>query len=236
MRKRKRGRSALVETAAVAFFAGAIAMGTAVWGLSRAGPTAEPDTPPTDRVLAAEPRSAPPRLLPSPPSSPPASEPPVTSSSAPSIIQADPIPELRDRHLGLPVLGAVRQELRDSFSETRRSTHSHEAIDIMAPRNTPVVAVEDGTIARLFDSKAGGTTVYQFDPGARYAYYYAHLERYADGLREGNRVQRGQVLGYVGTSGNAPANTPHLHFAIFRLTEAKQWWHGTPIDPYAVFK
>ena len=126
--------------------------------------------------------------------------------------------------------------MRDSFDEQRGSTHHHEAIDILAPRNTPVFAVEDGTIARLFESKAGGTTVYQFDPTTNYVYYYAHLERYAGGLREGQHVQRGQVLGYVGTSGNAPKDTPHLHFAIFRLTEEKQWWRGTPIDPYAVLK
>jgi murein DD-endopeptidase MepM/ murein hydrolase activator NlpD len=99
-----------------------------------------------------------------------------------------------------------------------------------------VVAVEDGTIARLFESKRGGTTVYQFDPTTKYVYYYAHLERYADGLEEGNHVQRGQVLGYVGTSGNAPRDTPHLHFAIFRLTDKKQWWQGSPIDPFEVLK
>jgi murein DD-endopeptidase MepM/ murein hydrolase activator NlpD len=151
-------------------------------------------------------------------------------------LPTDPVHELRDRHLELPVQGATRRDLRDSFSETRGSAHTHEAIDIMAPRNTPILAVEDGTIARLFDSKPGGTTVYQFDPGVRYAYYYAHLERYADGLQEGTYVQRGQVLGYVGTSGNAPKDTPHLHFAIFRLTEKKQWWHGSPIDPYDVLK
>jgi len=134
------------------------------------------------------------------------------------------------------VRAADRRELRDSFYETRGSTRSHEAIDIMAPRNTPILAVEDGTIARLFESKAGGITVYQFDPATRYVYYYAHLERYADRLQEGHHVQRGQVLGYVGTSGNAPRDTPHLHFAIFRLTEAKQWWRGNPIDPYEVLK
>ena len=144
--------------------------------------------------------------------------------------------ELRDRQLSLPVRGAEVRALRNSFDETRRSTYTHEAIDIMAPRNTPILAVEDGTIARLFESKAGGTTVYQFDPTAKYVYYYAHLGRYADGLQEGQHVQRGQVLGYVGASGNAPEYTPHLHFAIFRLTEKKQWWQGTAIDPYDVWK
>lgn len=148
----------------------------------------------------------------------------------------DPVAELRARHLDLPVQGAVGKELRDSFREIRASTRAHEAIDILAPRNTPVLAVEDGKIARLFQSKDGGTTIYQFDPASRYAYYYAHLERYAAELRDGNLVHRGQVLGYVGTSGNAPKDTPHLHFGIFRLTDKKQWWNGTAINPYDVLK
>ena len=79
-------------------------------------------------------------------------------------------------------------------------------------------------------------TVYQFDPGGRLAYYYAHLEHYADGLREGQTVAQGEVLGYVGTSGNAPANTPHLHFGVFELDETHRWWKGKAIDPYLVFK
>jgi murein DD-endopeptidase MepM/ murein hydrolase activator NlpD len=161
--------------------------------------------------------------------------PPIGSSTATPILDANPVAELRDRRLELPLRGGLRGELRDSFNETRRS-QKHEAIDIMAPRNTPILAVEDGTIARLFESQAGGTTVYQFDPTTRYVYYYAHLERYAEGLQEGHHVQRGQVLGYVGTSGNAPKETPHLHFAIFRLTEKKRWWQGTPIDPYEILK
>jgi peptidoglycan LD-endopeptidase LytH len=153
-----------------------------------------------------------------------------------AIIEADPLSELRDRRLELPVRGALSQERRDSFDDTRGSSRHQKAIDIMTPRNTPIVAVEDGTIARLFESEAGGTTVYQFDPATRYVYYYAHLEHYADGLKEGGHVQRGEVLGYAGTSGNAPKDTPHLHFAIFRLTEKKQWWQGAPIDPYDVLK
>jgi murein DD-endopeptidase MepM/ murein hydrolase activator NlpD len=99
-----------------------------------------------------------------------------------------------------------------------------------------VLAVEAGTVAKLFLSNAGGLTVYQFDPRSTYAYYYAHLERYADGLKDGDDVRRGQVIGYVGTSGNAPRDTPHLHFAIFRLTDEKRWWQGTAIDPYPVLK
>ena len=117
-----------------------------------------------------------------------------------------------------------------------RGGRRHEAIDILAPRGTPVKAVEDGRIARLFFSKAGGTTIYQFDPTERFCYYYAHLDRYADGLRENDQVRRGQVIGYVGTTGNAPKNTPHLHFAVFRLNAEKRWWEGTPIDPYDLLR
>ena len=118
----------------------------------------------------------------------------------------------------------------------RAGTRRHEALDILAPRNTPVLAVENGTVAKLFLSKPGGNTIYQFDPTSTYAYYYAHLERYADGLKDGDRIERGQVIGYVGTSGNAPPDTPHLHFAIFKLAEAKRWWRGVAIDPYPVLK
>jgi peptidoglycan LD-endopeptidase LytH len=143
---------------------------------------------------------------------------------------------LEDRNLLIPVEGVAASVLTRQFSDARSGSRRHEAIDILAPRNTPVLAVEDGTIARLFFSKAGGTTVYQFDPSSAFCYYYAHLERYADGLREGQTVRRGQVIGYVGTSGNAPKSTPHLHFAIFRLTDAKRWWEGTPIDPYDVLR
>jgi murein DD-endopeptidase MepM/ murein hydrolase activator NlpD len=128
---------------------------------------------------------------------------PPSRSSATSSIEANPLTDLRDRGLELPLRGVTRGALRDSFYETRESTRFHEAIDIPARRKTPVVAVENGAIARLVYSKAGGITVYQFDPMVKYVYYYAHLERYADGLREGDQVWRAQVLGYVGTSGNA---------------------------------
>jgi len=156
----------------------------------------------------------------------------------PSVIGPEPSSpgELKDRHLLIPVEGVSADQLTRQFSERRGGSRPHEALDILALRNTPVRAVEDGTVARLFFSKAGGITVYQFDPTSTFCYYYAHLERYADGLREGAPVRKGQVIGYVGTSGNAPKATPHLHFAIFRLTEAKHWWEGTPIDPYDVLR
>jgi len=148
----------------------------------------------------------------------------------------DVVKELRKRHLELPVQGLKHGDLRDTFRETRAGTRQHEALDILAPRHTPVLAVEDGTVAKLFLSKPGGLTIYQFDPTSTYAYYYAHLERYAEGLKNGDRVERGQVIGYVGTSGNAPPDTPHLHFAIFKLADAKRWWQGTAIDPYPILK
>ena len=150
-------------------------------------------------------------------------------------ISAPPEADLDDRDLALPVEGLTKDRLVRSFGDAR-GARKHEAIDILAPMGTPVKAVEDGRIARLFNSKAGGITIYQFDPSERYCYYYAHLQRYADGLRENDRVRKGQVIGYVGVTGNAPKDTPHLHFAIFRLTGEKRWWEGTPVDPYDILR
>ncbi len=121
--------------------------------------------------------------------------------------------------------------LRDTF-EAHRGSGAHEAIDIAAPRGTPVIAVDEGRVVKLFLSVPGGRTIYQFDAHANFAYYYAHLDAYAEGLREGSVVKRGDVLGYVGTTGNAPANAPHLHFAIFRLGPEKRWWQGSAVNPY----
>ena len=160
-----------------------------------------------------------------------------TGGSIPATsMTAAPPAELARRDLDIPVDGIKRSDLVDSFNDRRSGERAHEALDILAPRNTAVKAVEDGTIARLFESKAGGTTIYQFDPTEQYCYYYAHLERYASGLREGDHVKKGQVIGFVGTSGNAPKNTPHLHFAVFKLTSARHWWEGTPINPYGIFR
>ena len=172
-------------------------------------------------------------------------EPPAVSPPEPELkpietetaMSADLVEELRQRSLTLPVQGIKREELRDTFNEMRGATRRHEAIDILAPRNTPVFAVEDGEIARLFLSQGGGgITIYQFDPTRNFVYYYAHLEKYAEGLDEGDKVKRGQIIGYVGTTGNAPRDTPHLHFAIFKMTDEKRWWQGTPIDPYSVLR
>jgi murein DD-endopeptidase MepM/ murein hydrolase activator NlpD len=160
----------------------------------------------------------------------------ATIAPAPPEADAEAVEELEDRDLEIPVEGVRADQLTRSFRDDRSGSRAHEAIDILAPRNTPVKAVEDGRVAKLFTSKAGGITIYQFDPSGRFCYYYAHLERYADGLREGDAIRKGQVVGYVGTSGNAPKETPHLHFAVFRLTPARRWWEGTPLDPYDIFR
>ena len=151
---------------------------------------------------------------------------------------AEDIARLAARRLTLPVRGVGAGQLIDTYTEARAGgARSHEAIDIMAPAGTPVLAVEDGRVARLFFSQGGGgITLYQFDPDEQYAYYYAHLERYADGLRDGQPLRRGQVIGYVGASGNANPQAPHLHFAIFKLGPDKRWWKGEALNPYPVLR
>ncbi|OLC44905.1 MAG: hypothetical protein AUH43_17480 [Acidobacteria bacterium 13_1_40CM_65_14] len=138
------------------------------------------------------------------------------------------------KNLRVPIDGSDVETWKGGFAE-HRGNRPHEAVDILAPRNTPIHAVSDGTIAKLFVSNAGGYTVYQFDPSGQLAYYYAHLERYADGLHDGQTVSKGDIIGYVGTSGNAPPGTPHLHFGVFQLDDDRRWWHGKAIDPYEVF-
>lgn len=152
---------------------------------------------------------------------------------------APPAPDgaalLVQRPLVMPVAGVRAEALADTF-EQGRPGHRHEAIDIPAPRGTPVHAVDDGKVAKLFTSVPGGLTIYHFDPAGRLAYYYAHLDRYAPGLREGMPLRRGDVIGYVGSSGNASPDAPHLHFAVFRLGPLRQWWKGDAINPYPALR
>ncbi len=132
----------------------------------------------------------------------------------------------------VPVQGIKSAQLTDTFYQPRGEQRQHEALDIMAPTGTPILAVADGKVAKLFHSKPGGLTVYQFDPTEQFAYYYAHLDRYADGIAEGMEVKRGTLIGYVGVTGNSDPNAPHLHFAVVALTPEKQWWKGTPLNPF----
>ena len=225
--------------AACGFFAGAFAVAVIVWQFGNVigvrNPTAVAVNPPAAiERWSGEPVDADAPVL-------EAQDAPVGTtgandvpSSAPTVA-APPAAELEDRDLTIPVEGITAEQLVRSFDDAR-GERKHQALDILAPKGTPVLAVEDGRVARLFNSKAGGITIYQFDPSERFCYYYAHLDRYADGLRENDTVRKGQVIGYVGVTGNAPKDAPHLHFAVFRLTADKRWWEGTPIDPYDVLR
>lgn len=157
---------------------------------------------------------------------------PSAASVRRSLRKADPPGGARPSGLIVPVQGIAPSQLSSTFDDDRGDGRVHEALDIMAPAGTPVLAVADGHVEKLFDSDRGGLTVYQFEPSGRYAYYYAHLERYAPGLEEGQALRQGQVIGYVGSSGNADPAAPHLHFAIFRLGPERRWWEGTPVDPW----
>lgn len=151
------------------------------------------------------------------------SAPPEPASSELAMLSAE---------LMIPIAGVQPSELRDSFHELRGGgTRMHEALDIMAPRGTPVLSATPGRVLKLHNSKDGGLMVYAADSTDQFVLMYAHLDHYADGMRDGLPLERGQVIGYVGSTGNASENAPHLHFAIAHPTDVKLWWTGTPIDP-----
>ncbi|MGI8618893.1 MAG: M23 family metallopeptidase [Gemmatimonadaceae bacterium] len=152
-----------------------------------------------------------------------------------SVVGVGDIAVLRAKRLIIPVAGVKAAALVGSFRDTR-GARVHEALDIGAPRGTPVLAADDGTLLKLFTSRGGGLTIYVADPTKKFIYYYAHLDAYAPSLAEGQPVAKGQQIGTVGTTGNAPPNTPHLHFAILRNDDMTKWWLGTPIDPYMILK
>lgn len=161
-------------------------------------------------------------------------EPPgVAASAIAEPAQAGPNPSSEDS-LAIPVSGIERRQLRDHFNDRRGGGRPHHAIDIMAARGTPVIAIDDGKVVKLFLSVAGGITIYQSNPAGDLMYYYAHLDRYAPGLKEGRVVQKGEVLGFVGSTGNANPAGPHLHFAISKLPPSREWWKGDAINPYPI--
>jgi murein DD-endopeptidase MepM/ murein hydrolase activator NlpD len=131
----------------------------------------------------------------------------------------------------IPVEGVAAGALRDNYTEARAG-HTHEAIDILAPRGTPVLSATDGTLTKLHASIPGGLMIYAADATDQFLFMYGHLDRYADDVKEGMTLTRGQVIGYVGTTGNAPPGTPHLHFAVARGKPSAAWWKGVPINPY----
>ena len=142
---------------------------------------------------------------------------------------------LRERMLMVPVAGVQPAQLADSFNEGRSGGRTHRALDIRAPRGTPVLAADEGLVYKVRQNRLGGRTVYMLDPAKRLVYYYAHLDRWADGLTEGQTLAKGDVIGYVGTTGNAPRDTPHLHFQVMRLDDPKRYWDGLPLDARPFF-
>jgi peptidoglycan LD-endopeptidase LytH len=158
------------------------------------------------------------------------------TSSTPDASPASPIPEAASSGLIIPVAGVRPDQLHDTFSESRSEGRVHDAIDIAAPLDTPVLAAADGTIVKLFHSERGGTTVYQLSADNKFVYYYAHLDRYAEGLTEGHFAKQGETIAYVGDTGNAGAGNYHLHFSIALISDPKRYWEGVNINPYPLLK
>ena len=208
---------------ALGFAAGVVCLAVVLWSTGGLGPAhalAAPRVP--EAISFTQPLPVAPRVqLPD--------APPLPSRAA-----TPPIPAVLDGRaspsLGMPVAGVDPRKLHSNFSQMR-GDHAHEALDIMAPRGTEVRAVAEGNVVKLFTSKPGGLTVYQFDDSRSWCYYYAHLDGYAPGLKEGMRLRQGEVLGYVGSTGDASPAAPHLHFAVFQLGPEKHWWQGTAVDP-----
>lgn len=140
-----------------------------------------------------------------------------------------------ERGMAIPVAGKTLQQLQDTFDEGRSSGRIHRALDILAPRGTPVIAADSGRILRVSVNALGGNTIYATDPMGRIVYYYAHLDAYQPGLVQGMTIARGDTLGFVGTTGNAPKDTPHLHFQVMRMPPDGKYWDGEPINPYPLF-
>jgi murein DD-endopeptidase MepM/ murein hydrolase activator NlpD len=189
--------------------------------------------------LPAAPISAAPIPAAPPPAPPPGPAAPATGGQAVTlpaptlaVTEAD-VAYLRGRALVIPVAGAKAAALPNTFDEARAGgARRHDAIDILAPRGTPVLSADAGRVARIETTAGGGLSVYATDPSGRFVYYYAHLDAYRPGLRDGQPLARGEAIGFVGTTGNAPPGTPHLHFAISLLGEPSRWWDGTAINPF----
>jgi peptidoglycan LD-endopeptidase LytH len=140
---------------------------------------------------------------------------------------------LRDKHLVIPVVGVAPERIEDTFNDGRDGGERvHNAIDILAPRNTPILAADDGVILRMSSNALGGITIFAADTERRFVYYYAHLDHYDGSAYAGRKLTKGDTIGYVGTTGNAPKNVPHLHFQIMRWPADGKYWAGEPINPY----
>ena len=193
-------------------------------------PTATPQTSPT----------APPSDATNTPAASPSSTPTPTAtpqSQSQNQPQGDAAASLASMRLLLPVQGVRAEELRDTFTDSRSEGRVHDAIDIMAPRNAAVLAAADGRVVKLFRSVKGGVTLYQLAATDEHVVlYYAHLERYAEGLAEGHFARRGETIAYVGDTGNASPGNTHLHFQIYRVSDPKHFWSGENINPYPLLR
>ncbi|HTP35562.1 MAG TPA: M23 family metallopeptidase [Candidatus Acidoferrales bacterium] len=211
-------RIRLFASFAFGFAAGMACLTALLW---TAGALHHPIAAAQQPVLAAPPAAAAALVQPLPPANTVVPAPPTTLPGAPK--------------LAMPIADIDPAKLTDTFAQTRDG-HPHEALDIPAPRGTPVLAADEGNVVKLFTSKQGGLTVYQFNDAGDLCYYYAHLDHYAPSLKEGTLLRRGDVLGYVGSTGDASPDAPHLHFAVFRLGPEREWWKGTAIDPLPLLR
>ena len=216
------------RTFVLILFCACVALGAAVLLKRQTGPlpaSSDQDTPKSDSIGAMPPahsKAAQPEVRPLLVSPQPLSN---------SVTDAD-LNYFAARNLLIPAANVTASQLRDTYNQARSEGRRHDAIDIIAPQGTPVVATADGTVLKLFMSDKGGVTLYELDPSGRYVYYYAHLMRYAEGVVEGKQLRRGDVIAYVGDTGNAGAGNYHLHFAISKISSPRQWSGGDPINPY----
>lgn len=190
-------------------------------------------TPVSPSTIGTNTLTAPPPSL--QPAGPEGLSPPSGGSSSPAVGPREE-EELRAKGLIVPVAGVSPKNLVDSFNDMRGGTRRHNALDIMAARNTPVLAATAGKVLRLHNSAAGGLTIYASDQTSRFVLMYGHLESFRPGLKEGSSVQRGEIIGFVGSSGNANPAGPHLHFQVTRNDNMKEWWKGTPLNPFPAFR
>ncbi|HEV2863366.1 MAG TPA: M23 family metallopeptidase [Pyrinomonadaceae bacterium] len=211
------------------------AVGALVWFLSVTYWT-QPVTP------LPPPRGEAEAMTPTPPTSSPTTT-PVPSPSVETSPTASPSPSPAGQsqaapagRLLIPVAGVRPEQLQDTFNDARSEGRVHDAIDIMAPRDTPVLAAASGRVVKLFNSKRGGITLYQLGDDNATVYYYAHLERYADGLTESNYARQGETIAYVGDSGNATPGNTHLHFQVYRVKDPKHFWTGDNLNPYPLLR
>ena len=154
------------------------------------------------------------------------------TNSHPVSVPENELAELFTTDFPLPLEAFDRAKYRDTFLAKRGKHKKHHAIDLPAPRGTPVVAVADGFIERLGRDKRGGKVVYLRDATGKYTFFYAHLARHEEGLKPGDHVVRGQRLGDVGSTGHVIGG-PHLHFAIFRDEDTAG--RALVVNPYLVF-